>query len=545
MYRLIFLNGRMKGRRVAVQQGTLVIGRDPSCQIDLAEDDEVSRQHAALEQRRDGVWLKDLGALNPPQVNGQPAKETRLRHGDKIEVGRTLFEFQVIDAREIGARRRVSKVQVVTFAAIGVVLLLEAVFVFLFPLWQGEDPALQAGAVPTGAVAVVSASGSVAAASAPSLPATGSVAAAVEPVATSTSVGPDEVAAQMEELKAAVAGLREQVQVLAATGTSSKPPPVVLPSAVVAAVEAPFPRREDPPPLIDVPAVREQRPPMEEPPAPAREERPVEKDPLLERAREMMVLAEAEVARADHAAADGILERIQLMAPDFLPAYVERARLFEKRGLLDRAGDQWQEVLKRSVNTPLYTEAAAERQRLARASAIAATARQGAGAKAATDRLPRRVRIVSVDRERFQANKEFDEMRILRINLKSRLSEGPIDADDVEVMVTFYDRVVGTSEVVPTGATVPEEPLRVDGAWAAGEQKSVPASYIVAKGFRQDERDTTGQARTYEGYRVQVFYKRELQDEDALPRALLQQPAAALPDTAGSPTSPSRPVPRR
>lgn len=542
MYRLIFLNGRLKGRRVAVQQGTLVIGRDPSCQIDLADDDEVSRQHASLEQRKDGVWLKDMGALNKPQVNGQPVSEARLRHGDKIEVGRTLMEFQVIEARETGTRRRVSKVQVITFAAIAVVLALEAVFVFLFPLWQGEDPSLQAAAT-----ADASATGVVAAAASGEVAvATGVVTGAPQDVAAvSTSAGPDEVAAQMEELKAAVAGLREQVQGMA-TGAALKPPPTALSSAVVAAVEAPFPRREEPPPLIDVPAIREQRPPMEEPPPPSRERRPPESDPLVERAREMMVLAEAEIARADHASADGILERIQLMAPDFLPAYVERARLSEKRGQLARAGEQWQEVMKRSVNTPLYSEAAAERQRLARVEAAILTTRQGSDAKAPADRLPRRIRIVSVDRERLPSAKDYDEMRILRINLKSRLSEGPIDGDDVEVMVTFYDRVAGKDEVTPSGATVPEEALRVDSAWAAGEQKSVTATYTLPKGFRQDEQDTTGQTRVYEGYRVQVFYKRELQDEDALPRSLLGQAAAALPDTAlrTAPT-PSRPVPRR
>jgi hypothetical protein len=93
------------------------------------------------------------------------------------------------------------------------------------------------------------------------------------------------------------------------------------------------------------------------------------------------------------------------------------------------------------------------------------------------------VRIVTVDRERFQGNKEFDEMRLVRVNLKPRLSEGALEADDVAVWVTFYDRNVANNTVVPTGATVPEEPLRIDGAWAAGEQKAVTATYILPRGF--------------------------------------------------------------
>ena len=90
MYRLIFLNGALKGRRVAVQQGSLLIGRDPSCQLDLQDDEKVSHQHAVLEQRGDEVWIKDLESLNKTEVNGQVIQEVCLKPGDRIEIGRTL-----------------------------------------------------------------------------------------------------------------------------------------------------------------------------------------------------------------------------------------------------------------------------------------------------------------------------------------------------------------------------------------------------------------------------------------------------------------------
>ena len=131
MYRLIFLNGNLTGRRVAVQQGALLIGRDPSCQLDLQEDDQVSHQHALLEQRSDGVWIKDLGATNRTEVNGQPVEEVRLHPGDRIEIGHTQMEFQLIEAQPESSRRRVSMVQVLTFVAIGVVFTVQGLFMFI------------------------------------------------------------------------------------------------------------------------------------------------------------------------------------------------------------------------------------------------------------------------------------------------------------------------------------------------------------------------------------------------------------------------------
>jgi pSer/pThr/pTyr-binding forkhead associated (FHA) protein len=561
MYRLIFLNGRNKGRRVAVQQGTLVIGRDPGCQIDLADDDQVSREHARLEQRPSGIWIKDLGALNKPVVNGRPVDEIRLNHGDQIEIGHTQLEFQVIEESRVGSRRRTGKVQLITYAAIGLVLLMEAVFVFLFPLWQGGDIPDAAEPRPPAATS------SVATVEQDLEAARARLAAATQDVASATSATPAAVAAEVEELRAAVAGLREQLKGLAdesGTGTAAAvaaamPPAAAVDvakpveTAAVSAAKAPVATStvvqvaQPPPPaatqvLAEAEAESVEPSPLIDVPRPE-DERPPEEDPLTARARELLALALEEVTRGNHIAADQLLDRLQVMAPDFVPGFVERARLYEKRGILAKAGEQWAEVMKRTAGTPLYNEAAAERQRVARAEAILATARQGAPERTTGSRLPRRVRIVSVDRERFQGNKEFDEMRLVRVNLKPRLSEGALDGTDLAVWVTFYDRVVGANKVVPTGATVPEEVLQIDGAWAPGEQKTVTATYILPKGFRQDELDTTGERRVYEGYRVQIFYKEELQDEDALPRNLLDLAPRPLPESAADRLN--RPIPLR
>jgi hypothetical protein len=59
------------------------------------------------------------------------------------------------------------------------------------------------------------------------------------------------------------------------------------------------------------------------------------------------------------------------------------------------------------------------------------------------------------------------------------------------------------------------------------------AAYIVPKGFRDQEEKTVGERRTYEGYRVLIYYKSVLQDEVALPKSLLALPAPPPPERTG------------
>jgi len=117
------------------------------------------------------------------------------------------------------------------------------------------------------------------------------------------------------------------------------------------------------------------------------------------------------------------------------------------------------------------------------------------------------------------------------------------ETDQVEVKVTFYDRIIGTGLVEPTGGTVPQDPLRPEGRWPEGEVRSLTATYILKKGFRQEEQQRTGQKRIYEGYRVQVFYRDELQDEDAQPRSLLKMDKTASAEAEPVSTG-QQPVPR-
>jgi len=67
-------------------QEELVIGRDPNCDLVLA-DDTVSRTHALL-TFRDGAWIiRDLESTNGTRLNGQYVGRCRLAPGDQLALG--------------------------------------------------------------------------------------------------------------------------------------------------------------------------------------------------------------------------------------------------------------------------------------------------------------------------------------------------------------------------------------------------------------------------------------------------------------------------
>ena len=61
-------------------------------------DDEVSRLHAELDPRPEGVWIRDLGSTNGTFVNEEQivARQPLTLHtGDRVRVGRTTFTLEL------------------------------------------------------------------------------------------------------------------------------------------------------------------------------------------------------------------------------------------------------------------------------------------------------------------------------------------------------------------------------------------------------------------------------------------------------------------
>ncbi len=92
---LTVLNGPAEGREHALPAppARLVIGRDEAADVPL-DDADASREHAELEVRLDGVWLRDLASKNGVAVNGRAARERRLADRDELQVGATVLRFE-------------------------------------------------------------------------------------------------------------------------------------------------------------------------------------------------------------------------------------------------------------------------------------------------------------------------------------------------------------------------------------------------------------------------------------------------------------------
>ncbi len=78
---------RYLSHELEVPLGQFVVGRSADCQLAL-DDPLVSRRHAILTVRGDGVSIEDLGSRNGVSVNGAKIDGPRqLVHGDHITIG--------------------------------------------------------------------------------------------------------------------------------------------------------------------------------------------------------------------------------------------------------------------------------------------------------------------------------------------------------------------------------------------------------------------------------------------------------------------------
>ncbi len=81
------------GRRVAIGEDPVTVGRLPECDIVLS-DPNVSRRHAEVRRRGNEFVVVDLGSTNGTRVNGAGVRERRLADGDEITVGGTHIRFE-------------------------------------------------------------------------------------------------------------------------------------------------------------------------------------------------------------------------------------------------------------------------------------------------------------------------------------------------------------------------------------------------------------------------------------------------------------------
>lgn len=83
----------LKDQTIPLAGKEVLIGRGKENSLVL-EDHAVSRHHARIVEEPDGHILVDNNSANGSWVNGQRVTEQRLKPGDQIRVGKTVFEIQ-------------------------------------------------------------------------------------------------------------------------------------------------------------------------------------------------------------------------------------------------------------------------------------------------------------------------------------------------------------------------------------------------------------------------------------------------------------------
>jgi transcriptional regulator with GAF, ATPase, and Fis domain len=104
--RLLVIAGPLKDSTFALPSGEIHIGRDPSNLLSIS-DPSLSRRHCALSRDGDGYKIRDLDSRNGTSVNGVAVKESRLRHGDQISVGDSIFLLLLQEDTEESTEGRV------------------------------------------------------------------------------------------------------------------------------------------------------------------------------------------------------------------------------------------------------------------------------------------------------------------------------------------------------------------------------------------------------------------------------------------------------
>lgn len=135
-YRIVYLTGPKKGRRITVEKGDLMIGSDADSHVRI-QDLSVQPRHAILEQRATGCWIRAGHESAHVQVNDLPVTEKQLAHGDEIDIGNQRLLFQLCGGNPTASKRRRSKFHGMTFVAVWAVLFTQVLILAgLFAFWR-------------------------------------------------------------------------------------------------------------------------------------------------------------------------------------------------------------------------------------------------------------------------------------------------------------------------------------------------------------------------------------------------------------------------
>lgn len=85
--------GLIAGKQFVLYRNPTYIGSSPACHIYLFKDLQVGRRHAAVHIVPGGFEIEDLPLGSATFVNGKQITRLRLKSGDDVQIGSTVFKF--------------------------------------------------------------------------------------------------------------------------------------------------------------------------------------------------------------------------------------------------------------------------------------------------------------------------------------------------------------------------------------------------------------------------------------------------------------------
>jgi pSer/pThr/pTyr-binding forkhead associated (FHA) protein len=89
---VIRAGGGRSGESFPLVGERVTIGRSPDAAVFL-DDVTVSRNHALIVRRRDGLYIDDLGSLNGTYVNRRRIESQKLDNGDELQIGKYKMTY--------------------------------------------------------------------------------------------------------------------------------------------------------------------------------------------------------------------------------------------------------------------------------------------------------------------------------------------------------------------------------------------------------------------------------------------------------------------
>jgi pSer/pThr/pTyr-binding forkhead associated (FHA) protein len=89
---IVVIKGPNVGEKFFLIKPKFEIGRSHDSDI-LLDDVTVSRKHAVLDKVGNDYIISDLNSLNGTYVNGEIVNNSKLKNGDKIQIGKYIFLF--------------------------------------------------------------------------------------------------------------------------------------------------------------------------------------------------------------------------------------------------------------------------------------------------------------------------------------------------------------------------------------------------------------------------------------------------------------------